>query len=80
MEDQFDYGDPRPRMKYFSKITKPLLVLVGSEDEYLDRPAKKFIEVFDTYQHSTKYKSVVIPNATHGYTDLENRVANTATA
>lgn len=75
LEDQFDYGDPRPRMKYFSKIKKPLLVLVGSKDEYLDRPVKKFMEVFDTYQHSTNYESAIIPHATHGYTDQENQVA-----
>jgi len=71
LEDQFDYGDPRPRMKYFSKIKQPLLVILGSFDESLDRPAKEVINVFDSYQNSSSYKSVIIKDATHGYTGKE---------
>lgn len=77
LEDQFDYGDGRPRLKYFSKIKQPLLVTLGSLDESLDRTAKQVIEVFDTYQHSTNYKSVIIKNATHGYTGKEKEFVQT---
>lgn len=71
LEDQFDYGDDRPRMKYYSKIKKPLLVIFGSQDEYLDRPAIKVIEVFDEYQQSANYKAVIIKNALHSFDGQE---------
>lgn len=74
-EDTFDYGDTRPRLTYFSRITKPLLVVLGQKDEYLDRPAKKIIEVFDKFQHSENYKSIIIPNALHGFDGKEKDMA-----
>ena len=76
-EDQFDYGDPRPRMKCFSKIKYPLLVTLGTLDESLDRPAKEVINVFDSYQNSSNYKSVIIKGATHGYTGKEKEFTQT---
>ncbi len=72
LEDQFDYGDPRPRMTHFSQITKPLLVVFAGKDEYADRSVNKIKKVFDESQRSTNYKSVIIPGAVHGFDDLEN--------
>ncbi|MEK7165397.1 MAG: DUF1749 domain-containing protein [Patescibacteria group bacterium] len=77
LEDQFDYGDPRPRMKYFSKITKPLLVIIGGQDEYLDRSASVFMKTFDNYQHSVSYKSIILKDAYHSYNGDESRFVKT---
>lgn len=71
LEDTFDYGDPRPRMKYYSRIRKPLFVIFGSKDEYLDRSAIQAMEIFDSHQHSTHYKSVIIKNALHSFNGHE---------
>lgn len=74
LEDQFDYGDFRPRMKYYSKIKKPLLVIFGEQDEYADRSVHKIRAVFDSFQQSTNYKSVVIPGAFHSYDGKEKQL------
>lgn len=78
LEDQFDYGDPRPRMTYFSRIKQPLLVVLSGKDEYADRSAKKIQVVFDSYQHSANYKSVIVSKALHSYSDKETEVAKIA--
>ena len=71
-EDTFDYGDTKPTLTYFSAIHAPLLLLIGSLDEYLDRPVKKFLDVFDQYARSKNYKSIIIPGALHGFNGKEN--------
>ena len=76
-EDTFDYGDTHPKMTFYSQIVYPLLVVFGSHDEYLDRPVHKVKNVFDTLQHSKKYKSLVVQNALHSYNGNETEVAKT---
>jgi pimeloyl-ACP methyl ester carboxylesterase len=74
-EDIFDYGDSRPRMTYFSKIIKPLMVVFGENDEYLDRSAKEAMKVFDKYHKSKNYKSYILPGALHGYDGKEKEIS-----
>lgn len=72
-EDTFDYGDEMPRLSNFSKIRKPLMVILGEKDEYLDRTAKKVIRVFDQHSRSYWYKSVLLPGAPHSFTGSEKK-------
>lgn len=75
-EDTFDYGDEKPLLTYFSKIRKPLMVLLGGEDEYLDRTAKKTLRVFDQHSRSYWYKSVILPGALHSFTGSEKKAVD----
>ncbi|RJR14925.1 DUF1749 domain-containing protein [Candidatus Microgenomates bacterium] len=75
LEDQFDYGDAKPKLTHFRKIKKPLLVLLGDADEYADRPTTQILAVFDTLTQSKKYTSLLLPNVTHSYRDSEELVA-----
>ncbi len=77
LEDQFDYGDSKPKLKYFSKIKLPTLIILGSADEYLDRPAEKVVEVFDAKALSKNYKSIILPDVLHGYQGSEILVVKT---
>lgn len=77
LEDQFDYGDPRPRLTHFGKIKKPLLVLIGELDENLDRHTKKVLEVLDAHQKSLHYKSMILPNTLHSFNGKEKEVVHT---
>lgn len=77
LEDQFDYGDEHPKLAYFSKITLPLLVLLGEEDLSLDRPPQKHIEVFDRLTSSKRYKSIILPGVNHNYQGSEKLVIET---
>jgi pimeloyl-ACP methyl ester carboxylesterase len=76
-EDVFDYGDSLPHMTRFSQTTKPLLLIFAGKDEYADRSMKKIKSVFDEYQHSTNYNSIIIPNAVHGFDHQENEFVKT---
>lgn len=76
-EDTFDYGDIHPQMTYFSKITKPLLVVFAGSDEYLDRPVADVKKVFDAKARSKTYTSAVIPEALHSYEGKEQKLAKT---
>ncbi len=73
-EDIFSYHDPSKKSIY-SKITIPLLVIVGAKDEFRDRPMRKIKEWFDKYTHSSKYFSQLIAEGTHGFDEKEKDVA-----
>jgi dienelactone hydrolase len=75
-EDVFDYGDEAPKMKTYSKITKPLFVVFGGSDEHADRPVADIVRVFDEKTTSQKYKSIIVPNALHGFEGKEQDLAN----
>lgn len=70
-EDTFDYGDKNPEMKSYSKIKKPLLIILSGADESMDRPAEKIKSVFDTKTTAQKYKSIIIPHASHNFNGKE---------
>jgi alpha-beta hydrolase superfamily lysophospholipase len=74
-ENLFDYGEKAPRMEIYSKIKKPLLVVFAEKDEYADRPVEKIQAVFDKFQKTVSYKSLVLPGATHGYDGQEKAFA-----
>lgn len=70
-EDVFDYGEPEPRLKYFSRITLPLLLHLAEKDEGADRPVEEIKKEFDSHAKSPKYTSVIIPGALHRFTGHE---------
>jgi len=76
-EDVFDYGDENPQMKIYSQIKKPLFVVMGSRDEHADRPVADIVKVFDKKTTSLNYKSLIVPNALHGFEGLEQDLAVT---
>jgi pimeloyl-ACP methyl ester carboxylesterase len=79
VEDVFDYGEKIPRMKYYSRIIVPLLVILSGKDEHSDRPITEIKNVFDTYSKSKNYKSIIIPDATHGYNGKEDEYVKVIT-
>lgn len=75
-EDIFDYGDSIP-LQRFSSIKTPMLVLLGQKDELADRPIKEIKKAFDAHTTSKNYKSVIMPDATHGFDGKEKEVVET---
>lgn len=74
-EDVFDYGDAEPRMKRFSRITQPLLVLFGGLDSLADRDITQIKAIFDAHQRSSDYTSIIIPETDHGFDGKEKDLA-----
>lgn len=75
VEDIFDYGDPEPRLERFSRILQPVLVIFGGEDTLADRDIAIIKKQFDSHQKSLNYKSIIIPNANHGFDGKEKILA-----
>ena len=71
VEDVFDYGEKKPKMRWFSNIHKPLYVILAGNDEYADRTAQEMRKVFDAYANSMHYKSEILPDCTHGFEGRE---------
>ncbi len=74
-EDVFDYGDEKPKMTVYSQIKKPLFVVMGENDEHIDRPVKDIMKVFEGKTTSKNYKSMIVPGAIHGFEGKERELA-----
>lgn len=74
-EDVFPYHHPHAEWKELKSIHVPLAVIIGSRDEYLDRPAKNLIELFRKHATSTKlFTGGIIPKANHGFRKKEKEL------
>lgn len=79
-EDVFNYRDPEGALETLGKIKVPLLVMFGGADEHADRPVSEIQKAFDAHAQSTNYKSVVVPDADHGFTGKEDVFVREVTA
>jgi len=70
-EDVFDYDDVEHGLVTFGKITKPLLVVLGEQDESLDRPAFVIKAVYDKKTQAKQYASIIMKDADHGFKGKE---------
>lgn len=77
-EDVFPYHNPRAKWKELASIRVPLAVIVGSRDQYLDRPAQNFIDAFRSHALLKKtFTGIIIKKADHSFHHKEAEVANT---
>ncbi|MBI2055383.1 MAG: alpha/beta fold hydrolase [Candidatus Sungbacteria bacterium] len=76
-EDVFPYHNSRARWKELKSVRVPLLVVIGSKDEYLDRPAEKLLKAFEQQNaiSSKSFSGVIIKNASHGFYKKEGELA-----
>lgn len=75
-EDTFPYYDPKARWKAVGNIKVPILTVIGSRDEYLDRSAKTFVDAFHKNAAKTKkFTGVIIKNSGHNFTKKEKELA-----
>ena len=75
-EDVFPYYRPDGRWTALRKVRVPLAVVVGSRDEYLDRPAAALVEAFSRNATAARsFRGLVIPEARHGFAGHEEPLA-----
>lgn len=75
-EDVFPYYNPRANWKELKSVRVPMTVIIGSRDEYLDRPAKKLVEIFQKNAKYTKsFSGIVIKGARHSFQKKERELA-----
>ena len=70
-EDVFDFDNGEKSLHVFSAITKPLFVIISEKDEYLNGPASDIVRLFDEKTTSGNYKSLIFPDANHGFEGKE---------
>jgi alpha-beta hydrolase superfamily lysophospholipase len=75
-EDTFPYYNPMAEWKALKSIRIPVAVVIGAKDQYLDRPAKNLIEIFQKNAIRTKsFSGVIIKGANHGFYKKEKELA-----
>ena len=66
-EDTFPYYDKNIRPQALSKVTKPLMVIMGGSDEWADRPVRDIVSWFTRTCRNQQLTSAIIPGAYHSY-------------
>ncbi len=75
-EDTFPYYQNNPKFTSFSKITKPLMVIMGGADEYSERSTSDIVKIYEKHQKSKNFKGIVIPGAFHSFGGKEKEFVN----
>ena len=77
VEDVFPYYRPNARWATFRAVRLPLAAILGSRDEFLDRPAPAVIEAFRRNAGNTRsFTGMVLPRARHGFQGHERELAD----
>jgi acetyl esterase/lipase len=72
IEDVFPYYRPDARWTALRRVRVPLAAIIGSRDEYADRPARTIIDAFAAHATGARsFTGIVIPRATHGFQSHE---------
>ena len=75
-EDVFPYYRPDARWTALRRVRLPVAAIVGSRDEYLDRPPQALIDAFAlNATRARSFTGIVIPRARHGFQGREEDVA-----
>lgn len=76
-ENVFPSHNPKASWKELKSVKIPIAVILGSRDQYLDRPAKKLISIFQKNTISTKsFSGIIIKGARHGFQKHERELAD----
>jgi pimeloyl-ACP methyl ester carboxylesterase len=75
-EDVFPYYRPDARWSALSRVRIPLAVIIGSQDEYLDRKAQEVVDAFREHAVRTRsFAGIIMVGAGHGFQDHEGALA-----
>ena len=76
-EDVFPYHNQNSNWKELKSVKVPVAVIIGSHDQYLDRPAKEFVSIFQKNATSTKsFSGIIIKGADHSFHKREKELAD----
>jgi len=75
--DVFTYYRPNARWTAFRSVRQPVAAIIGSRDEYLDRPARDVIEAFRRNAvRARSFTGAVVPRTRHGFQAHERELAD----
>jgi len=77
VEDVFQYHRPGARWTAFRSVRLPIAAILGSRDEFLDRPAREVIEAFRrNASRARSFTGTVVARARHGFQGHERELAD----
>lgn len=77
-EDVFPYHNLNASWRELKSVKIPIAVILGSRDQYLDRPAKELISMFRKNAASTKsFSGIIIKGADHSFHRKEKELTTT---
>lgn len=77
VEDVFPYYRPNARWATFRAVRLPLAALLGSRDEFLDRPAPEVLDAFRRNAvRARSFTGTVVPRARHNFQGHERELAD----
>jgi len=77
VEDVFPYYRPNARWTALRAVRLPVAAILGSRDEFLDRPARVAIEAFRRNAiRARSFTGLVVPRARHGFQGHERELAD----
>jgi pimeloyl-ACP methyl ester carboxylesterase len=77
IEDVFPYYRANARWSAFRSVRLPIAAVLGSRDEFLDRPAGDVIEAFRRNAvRARSFTGTVVPRARHGFQGYERELAD----
>jgi len=75
-EDVFPYYRPGARWTALRSVRLPVAAIVGSRDEFLDRPARELIDAFRlNATRARSFSGTVVPGARHNFQNREQALA-----
>jgi pimeloyl-ACP methyl ester carboxylesterase len=75
-EDVFPYYRPNARWTALRSVRMPVAAILGSRDEFLDRPAAAVLDAFRrNAARARSFTGVVVPGAGHGFAGGERALA-----
>jgi pimeloyl-ACP methyl ester carboxylesterase len=79
-EDVFPYYRPGARWAALRRVRTPIAAIVGSDDEFLERPAQELIDAFRRNAlRSRSFAGMAVPGAMHGFQEHERELARIVT-
>src|SRR5437867_3186159 len=76
-EDVFPYDRPSARWTTLRSVRLPIAAIIGSRDEYLDRPPQEVIDAFRRNAvRARSFSGVVLRGARHGFQKREGELAD----
>ena len=76
-EDVFPYYRPGARWTALRSVRLPIAAIVGSRDEFLDRPAQEVIDAFARHASGARsFTGAVVQGARHGFQSRERELAD----
>src|SRR5437870_8133805 len=77
VEDVFPYYRPNARWTALRSVRLPIAAIVGSRDEFLDRPAQEVIDAFARHASGARsFTGAVVQGARHGFQSRERELAD----